>query len=217
MIECPSCRARQEPRLTCATCAAPLGAELDLFAALGLDRKLTVDTSSLERTYHDLSRKVHPDRFASAPPAVRDASLRSAALLTRAYRTLRDPVQRGLYWLELNGEKLAEDNKRVPPAIAELVFDVQEQLAELRSAHTANGLAEQVRERRNDLQSAMSGMRDELEHNFVAWDASGDRGDDRGGDRDTLTAQLKDVLARIAYLRTLIRDVDRELEQSNAV
>ncbi len=204
MIECPSCRARQEPRLTCAQCAAPLGAELDLFAALGLDRKLMLDTSSLERTYHDLSRRVHPDRFASAPATVRAASLRSAALLTRAYRTLRNPVQRGLYWLELNREKLADDNKRVPPAIAELVFEVQEQLAELRSETSANGQVDAIRARRDELQSAMNEMCDELERNFINWDA--------GGDRTALTAALKDVLARIAYLRTLIRDVDRELE-----
>ena len=55
-------------------------------------------------------------------------------LLTRSYRTLRDPVARGLYWLEQNGEKLAENNKRVPPEVAELVFEVQEQLAEMQLA-----------------------------------------------------------------------------------
>ncbi len=168
-----------------------------------------VDTSRLERTYHDLSRRVHPDRFASAPAAVRDASLRSAALLTRAYRTLRDPIARGLYWLALNGEKLADDNKRVPPEIAELVFDVQEQLAELRSAGgAADGLVGPMRARRAELQSAMAAMRDELERNFAAWDA--------GGDHAALTAELKSVLSRIAYFRTLIRDVDRELENTRA-
>jgi molecular chaperone HscB len=210
MVECPSCRARQEPRLTCANCSAPLGAELDLFAALGLDRKLTIDTTRLERTYHDLSRMVHPDRFASSPAAVRAASLRSAALLTRAYRTLRDPVQRGLYWLELNGEKLADNNKHVPPEIAELVFDVQEQLAELRGADggATNGLANEVRARRTELQSVMDGMRAELERNFARWDA--------GGERAALTAELKALLSRIAYLRTLIRDVDRELDNLRA-
>ena len=106
----------QEPRLLCAECGAPLAAELDCFAALGLPRKLTLDPARLERRYHELSRKIHPDRFASKGPKVRDASLRATALLTRSYRTLRDPVSRGLYWLELNGEKLAENNKRVPRA-----------------------------------------------------------------------------------------------------
>ena len=33
---------------------------------------------------------------------------------------------------DLHGEKLGDNNKRVPPDLAELVFEVQEQLAELR-------------------------------------------------------------------------------------
>ena len=115
MIECPSCGRQQEPSLICAECGAPLAAPLDCFAALGLPRKLTIDLDALERRYHELSRKIHPDRFASSEPKVRDASVRATATLTRSYRTLRDPVARGLYWLELNGEKLAENNKRVPP------------------------------------------------------------------------------------------------------
>ena len=115
MIECLSCGRRQEPSLICAECGAPLAAPLDCFAALGLPRKLTIDLDALERRYHELSRKIHPDRFASSKPKVRDASVRATATLTRSYRTLRDPVARGLYWLELNGEKLAENNKRVPP------------------------------------------------------------------------------------------------------
>ena len=68
---------------------------------------------------------------------MRDASLRGTALLTRSYRTLRDPVTRGLYWLELNGRSSLENNNRVPPELAELVFEAQEQLAELRAARRA--------------------------------------------------------------------------------
>ena len=52
--------------------------------------------------------------------------------MNRAYRTLRDVVQRGQYWLELQGEQLGRDNNRVPPALAALVFEVQEKLAEAR-------------------------------------------------------------------------------------
>ena len=38
-------RAAEEPRLTCPECGAPLGVELDLFAALGLPRKLVLDSA----------------------------------------------------------------------------------------------------------------------------------------------------------------------------
>jgi hypothetical protein len=134
MIKCPSCARPQEPRLICDQCGAPLPvpADLDCFSALGIPRKLTIDTSALEAAYHDLGRKIHPDRFASSASNVRALSLAGTALLTRSYRTLRDPIARGLYWLELNGEKLAENNKQVPPELAEMVFEVQEQLADLR-------------------------------------------------------------------------------------
>ena len=211
MIECPSCGRRQEPSLICAECGSPLAAPLDCFAALGLPRKLTIDLDALERRYHELSRKIHPDRFASKGPKVRDASLRATATLTRSYRTLRDPVARGLYWLELNGEKLAENNKRVPPELAELVFEVQEQLAEMQLSSDPEAALERATEiaaRRIELQFKMDEALAELERNFAKWDPP--------ADQKMLTLELKTTLSNIAYLRTLIRDVDRALENSKA-
>jgi molecular chaperone HscB len=210
MIECPSCGRRQEPSLICAECGSPLAAPLDCFAALGLARTLTIDLEALERRYHELSRKLHPDRFASKGPKMRDASLRATATLTRSYRTLRDPVARGLYWLELRGEKLAENNKRVPPELAELVFEVQEQLAEMQLAdpEEAHERATQIAARRVELQFKMDEMLAGLHRNFAKWDPP--------ADEKMLTLELKAILSNIAYLRTLIRDVDRALENSKA-
>jgi molecular chaperone HscB len=211
MIECPLCGRRQEPSLICAECGSPLAAPLDCFAALGLPRKLTIDLDALERRYHELSRKIHPDRFASKGPKVRDASLRATATLTRSYRTLRDPVARGLYWLELNGEKLAENNKRVPPELAELVFEVQEQLAEMQLSSDPEAALERATEiaaRRIELQFKMDERLAELDLNFAKWDQS--------ADQKMLTLELKTTLSNIAYLRTLIRDVDRALESTKA-
>jgi molecular chaperone HscB len=210
MIECPSCGKRQEPLLTCAECGTPLAAPLDCFAALGLPRKLTIDLDALERRYHELSRKLHPDRFVSKGPKVRDASLRATALLTRSYRTLRDPVARGLYWLELRDEKLADNNKRVPPEVAELVFEVQEQLAEMQLAdpEEAHERATQIAARRVELQFTMDEKLVELERHFAKWD--------QPADEKMLTLELKAILSNIAYLRTLIRDVDRALENAKA-
>ena len=211
MIECPSCGRRQEPSLTCADCGSPLAAPLDCFAALGIPRQLTIDLDALKRRYHELSRKLHPDRFASKGPKVRDASLRATAMLTRSYRTLRDPVARGLYWLELNGEKLAENNKRVPPELAELVFEVQEQLAEMQLSsdpEQAHERATEVAARRVELQFKMDEALADLERHFAKWDQS--------ADEKMLTQELKTILSNIAYLRTLIRDVDRALENTKA-
>jgi molecular chaperone HscB len=198
--------------LICPDCGSPLTAELDCFATLGLPRRLTIDPDRLEELYHQLGRRLHPDRFAASPQAVRDASLKSTALLTRSYRTLRDPVSRGLYWLELNGQKLAENNKTVPPEIAELVFEVQEKLAELREANSgsARALTASMGQTRSELHESMARANEELAENFARWDRR------EPGTEAALSAQLKAILSRIAYLRTLIRDVDRGLESAKA-
>ena len=176
---------------------------------LGLPRKLKIEPAALERTYHDLSRRIHPDRFVSSNARVRSASLRATALLTRANRTLKDPTSRGLYWLELQGEKLSENNKQVPPELAELVFDVQEQLAELDSSKSADA-EKAVTARRDEVQLMMLQTLDALDLNFARWDSSGSE------ESKNLVAELKALLSKIAYLRTLIRDVDRALENSKA-
>jgi molecular chaperone HscB len=215
MVQCPSCARLSEPRLVCPLCGGPLAAETDGFTALGLSRKLVIDPAALERAYHDLSRRIHPDHFASSPPAVRHASLRGTALLTRSYRTLRDPVSRGIYWLELNGEKLNRHNNRVPPELAEMVFEVQEQLAELREARSdgaaqAAELSAGIADRRGALERLIEDAVGDLQRNFERWDADGE------GERAALMSGLKAILSRIAYLRTLLRDVDRELDSAKA-
>jgi molecular chaperone HscB len=214
MLQCPSCSRLQEPRLICSHCGSPLPAvELDLFAAVGLPRQLQIGISSLESTYHELGRRIHPDRFASSSSEVRDASLKATALLTRAHRTLRDPVSRGLYWLELHGHKLSENNNQVPPDLAELVFEVQEQLGNLREALEQNKLA--ARDQAVELtvtQARLQGLIDELYAELVENFAAFDGGE---GDPDERFAQLKAVLSKIAYLRTLMRDVTGELERTS--
>ncbi|HTY56162.1 MAG TPA: hypothetical protein VMB26_13220 [Candidatus Binataceae bacterium] len=210
MIRCPTCARQQEPQLLCRDCGAPLALEVDYFAALGFPRRLSLDLRQLEGAYHARGRLLHPDRFASASDAVRDASLKSTALLTRSYRTLRDPISRGRYWLELSGDKLSDDNKGVPLDLAELVFEVQEELAQLRDSGGDSGklsreLVTAVRERRQTLQELASEAEEELQKNFATWDAG-------ASDSGELKADLKAILSKIAYLRTLIRDVERDLE-----
>jgi molecular chaperone HscB len=213
MVRCPKCSDAQVPQLCCSKCGCPLGANLDGFAALGLERKLVIDLAQLEHRYHERGRQVHPDRFAGDSGSVRSASLKSTANLTKAYRALRDPVARGLYWLDLHGRKLSDGNQSVPAELAMTVFAIQEQLAELRETSAAADVSAnrmEVEDQRDKVQAELSKALSELDGNFVAWDARME------GEEEALFAALKSVLARIAYLRTLLRDIDRALEIAQA-
>jgi len=198
----------QEPRIVCIDCQAPLAANLDCFAALGLPRKLTVDPAQLVETYHRLGRQVHPDRFATQPVKVREASSRVTAMLTRAYRTLRDPVARGGYWLELNGRKLAANNQQVPAELAELVFDTQEDLTELRQSPGAPDVVAKLRDTEASVRGQLELLRVELTRNFAAFDLM------NGASPDQLFDELKSNLAQTAYLRTLLRDLAKTLDSA---
>ncbi len=212
MIECLSCGRQQEPPLICAECGAPLAAPLDCFAALGLPRKLTIDLDALERRYHELSRKIHPDRFASSKPKVRDASLRATATLTRSYRTLRDPVSRGLYWLELMARSSPRTTSAFRPKWPSWFSKCRSSWPRCSwrsDPEVAVERATEIAARRVELQFTMDERLAALDRHFAKWDQP-------AADKKILTMELKTLLSNIAYLRTLIRDVDRALENAKA-
>jgi len=75
-----------------------------------------VDAARLEAGYRELQTRVHPDRFASATEAERRAAMQWAAAANEAYRTLRDPVERGRYLLGLKGFDTEEETNTSMPA-----------------------------------------------------------------------------------------------------
>ena len=191
----------------CGQCEAPqpLAAGADLFAVLGLKRRLVVDPDDLERRYHEASRAVHPDRHQTAGERDRTLSLAASAAVNRAYRTLRDPIARGRYWLDLHGTPLGERNNQVPPALAELVFETQEQLADLRGASDPVAARRGLETTLSDLDARLRALVTELEARYAAWDAA-------GGETPDALAELKRRLSEIAYLNTLRDDVDETVD-----
>jgi len=196
--ECWKCRAKSGSALVCPRCAAiqPLAPDADLFAVLGLPRRLALDPADLERRYHAASRAVHPDRFQTASLRERELSLGASAAVNRAYRTLRDPVARGRYWLELHGARLGDGGPQVPPAIAAEVFETQEKLEELRGAARPE-LRRELEALRDGFAARLGALRDEL----VALYASAN------GGAPSLD-ELRHRLSEIAYLRTLLGDIE---------
>jgi molecular chaperone HscB len=202
---------------------------MNYFEFFSLPRKLVLDVAALEKQFYLLSRKLHPDRFASRPLAEQEAALAQSSLLNDAYRTLKDPILRTQYLLTLEGVELEEQSKAatdaarvsgvekkqiVPPELLEEVFELNMQLAEMKAAKK---MGEDEPELRLDLMTAkdafdarMVETRAELEELWMAWDAGVDAGDDgmKGRAKDAMVV----LLNKRSYLRNLVRDVNEALE-----
>src|SRR5437588_3204958 len=132
----------------CSSCGKIQAAQpTDYFSFFSLPRKLNIDLPKLEREFYRLSRKLHPDIFARASADEQEWSTEKTSQLNDAYRTLKDPIARTEYLLELEGVKLEEQSRNatdaarqtgaekkqvVPPDLLEEVFELNMQLEEMR-------------------------------------------------------------------------------------
>lgn len=108
----------------------------DYFALFGLEPRFSVDLSLLGSRYLALQAQVHPDRFAQADAAERRISMQCAARVNEAYQTLKTPLARAGYVLQLAG-KTVEENRGaalLPSDFLMAQMEWRESLEEARSA-----------------------------------------------------------------------------------
>ena len=213
----PNAALAQSPLLCPACGKVQPASNTDYFQVFGVDRKLGVDTASLEREFHRLSRRLHPDRFARASTEEQQMSLANTALLNDAYRTLRDPIQRTEYLLKLEGLEIGEENSgknksadRQPPAdLLEEVFELNMQLEEMRMNQKMGendpALQADLTAARDKFESLLTEVDNNLESTGKTWDA-GDQ-----PTREKAANAMAALLDRRRYLRNLVRDVNEVL------
>lgn len=80
------------------------------FELFGLPRSFDVDLAQLDSRYRELQRTVHPDRYVNASDQERRLSMQQATLINEGYRTLKDPLSRGRYLLELDGYRFDDQH-----------------------------------------------------------------------------------------------------------
>ena len=73
------------------------------FQLFDLPLQFAVDLAQLGARYRQLQGELHPDRYASAPDYEQRVAVQYSALVNEAYATLRKPLPRALYLLQLAG------------------------------------------------------------------------------------------------------------------
>lgn len=195
-----------------------LGRHGDYFTFMGLPHRLNLDAGELERRFRTLSRQFHPDFFYNATMAERRASLERSSYLNDAYRTLRDPVSRLQYVLQIEGlapQGPAEASRQVPPALLEEVFALNEELDEVRDARAAGAAADVWRGRLERARLPIEAKRVEHEAQLqdlaARWDALAERPTD-DPDRAAVLKALADRFLERNYINNLLAGIARELQ-----
>lgn len=114
----------------------------DPFELLGVSARFDLDKAVLEARQRELSKVLHPDRFATAGAAERRAALNKAMSVNEAVRLLKNPVARGhalLARLLGAGAHTEQPEPRVPPSFLMEVMEWREELthAATRGDHAA--------------------------------------------------------------------------------
>jgi molecular chaperone HscB len=162
---CWSCQKAAGDEMLCAHCNAvqPPNPKADYFSLFGISRAFAVDADELEHRYKEMTRVLHPDRFARADAQARRASLERSVQLNEAWRTLKDPVRRAEYLLSLHGIDIGDMAGRgrqekpgeratlpVPQVLLMEVLELREALADAYAAkdtHKTGALIAKVRDR----------------------------------------------------------------------
>ena len=196
--------------------------EEDYFAVFGLARRMSLDLADLEKRFHSLSRKRHPDNFYRASQEEQELSLEQSARLNDAYRTLRDPAVRAEYLLSLEGQQVEKKGSAVPPELLEEVFELREWLAELRAtdsakeqnAHRAE-VQQQLTRAKANLEQRLESFLAELQTLFSRWDQTLAAGCSQA-ERAAIIESMGKVLAKRKYLQNVVSEISTALEGSAA-
>ncbi|MBF0152663.1 MAG: Fe-S protein assembly co-chaperone HscB [Magnetococcales bacterium] len=198
---CPGCNLIQPPE-----------PGMDPFALLALPRAFQVDRDQLDNVYRERQQQFHPDRFALRSIQERRYSLEQVTQLNEAWRTVRDPLQRGtclLHLLRGEGTLAAAvapdgggDMARDPVFLME-AMEMREGLAEISTRSAQAG--EQLAALRQDVERRIEAEMAALESLFSPLMAVSPT-------PETLEA-VERHLNRLRYHQRFVEELDRLEEQ----
>jgi molecular chaperone HscB len=154
-----------------------------------------LDAGRLDAAYRDIQSQVHPDRFAHAGDAERRASMQMTTRVNEAYRTLKSPVLRGKYLLELNGVDVAfETNTAMPREFLMEQMELREKLEEAKSAAELDAIS-------RDLATERVAIERQIEQKI---------------DREKSFASAGDLVRKLMFLERFGEDIDAAYEALEA-
>jgi molecular chaperone HscB len=107
----------------------------------GLPLRFAVDQAQLDAAFREVQAQVHPDKHAAAGDAGRRVAMQWSTRANEAYQTLKHPLKRATYLLELRGADIgAENNTAMEPAFLMQQMEWREAVEDATAAKNVDAL-----------------------------------------------------------------------------
>jgi molecular chaperone HscB len=131
---------------------SPLNLSASHFELFELPARFALDADALDKSYREMQARVHPDKFANAGDAERRLSMQWATRVNEAYQTLKSPLKRASYLLELQGIDLGvETNTAMPAEFLMAQMEWREGLEEVARAGDVDALEKLLAQSREEM------------------------------------------------------------------
>lgn len=131
------------------------------FEIFGLPCQFEIDSAALGNAYLNLQNQTHPDRFANASAQEKRLAVQWTTRINEAYKRLSNPVERAIYWCELQGEDPRGRQSNLP---ADLLMQQMEWREALEDAEGVDDLDELLTQVRAEKQAKLTEMAAHIDH-----------------------------------------------------
>lgn len=115
------------------------------FELFGLPVQFELDIGSIAQRYRDLQRATHPDQFVSGTEQEQRLAVQQAALVNDGYQTLKSPLKRAQYLLQLKGNPLDDTDTQMDMVFLMQQMDMREELENVPSTDDPFAALDKIR------------------------------------------------------------------------
>lgn len=126
------------------------------FDVFNLPVSFDVNKELLSQRYRDLQRAVHPDKYATSSERERRLAMQKATQINEAFQTLKNPIARGQYLLQLHGTQLNDQDPHLDDQFLIEQIELREELSELKSSGELNKFLSRIERRMHTLTVTLS-------------------------------------------------------------
>jgi molecular chaperone HscB len=195
----------------------PVPQAADYFFCVGLERKLRSNPQKVENRFYAVSRKFHPDFYQSKSLKEQELSLENASTLNKAYRTLRDPISKIEYLIQLELGEGEGVRCQVPPNLLEEVLDLHSRLEEIHNLKGGgdpseqNKIKEYLRSELIRLEARFQAINDQISVLSDRWDHLRKEDQEYQSGKKRILLELRTILSQRTYLSNVIEDIKKTL------